>query len=240
MQSTGRKRASLGTRSVAFKTRKSAPTPKRPVYFSTKTRKLAMRGGKGRTWYRESRSPEFEDESEIASIEESKNFSIFTIPDGDAFTQGVAVALLEAGFSPDVHPAIRAAVCRQSPFESEHVKTLCIRGNKSKSVIDGAIVYNHWKTPSHSIYEVLFMATNSTCKKRGIGRAMVECLKRDLARHRCADRTLTLCVSLKSNSSEAASFWEAVGMQPVTDDRISDGMVGFDDFAPYSMDVTES
>eukprot|EP01043_Picozoa_sp_COSAG02_P055873 COSAG02_NODE_6545_length_3503_cov_2.326968_1_plen_365_part_00 len=101
---------------------------------------------------------------------------------------------------------------------------------------------------SEVIYEVLFMASVPELKRFGIGTLLVNQLKHLLAGEQLEPQACeegvspmkrSLCVSIKSASSEALSFWTAMGLCPVStsdpaEKQLLDVMVSFADFTPVA------
>eukprot|EP01043_Picozoa_sp_COSAG02_P060728 COSAG02_NODE_8000_length_2753_cov_1.836096_2_plen_400_part_00 len=101
---------------------------------------------------------------------------------------------------------------------------------------------------SEVIYEVLFMASASELKRFGIGTLLVNQLKHLLAGEKLEPQACeegvspmkrSLCVSIKSASNEALSFWTAMGLCPVStsdpvEKQLLDVMVPFADFTPVA------
>ena len=93
------------------------------------------------------------------------------------------------------------------------------------------------------VYEVLFMAVHENAKRRGIASRLVSALRQRLLQE-AAGAPAALCVSIKSASAEARSFWMHAGLAkldgarapaPVSDAEaaVVRAMVPFDDFTPF-------
>ena len=109
-------------------------------------------------------------------------------------------------------------------------------------------VCGHEVVGSEVIYEVLFLASAPELKRFGVGTLLVNQLKNMLAEEQLEPRSAetgvplmkrSLCVSIKSASKEALSFWTAMGLSPVsTEDpaekELIDLMVPFADFTPFA------
>ena len=93
---------------------------------------------------------------------------------------------------------------------------LAFQKSSSTSLLDAALVYRQVSTTTFDIYEVLFLAVHPTLKREGLGRRAVQELKEMLMRIP-STKSKTICVSLKSESSEAAMFWELEGLCELKD-----------------------
>lgn len=210
------------------------------VYFSHKDKRIWVGGSKGGIWT-ERESHEFDKSEQATKRARTCADSFKTVPaDDDLLVQGQCIAVLESGFDPSVHSAIQKAVLSQSPFDDGTIRTVYAKDGSSQSCLAGSVVYRRQAISGLVVYEVLFLAVHPTNKKRGAGQAIVECLKRWLSAED-AEGQKVLCVSLKSESSEAAKFWGAAGMLPSSesgeDAAVENMMIRFDDFAPFMMRI---
>lgn len=205
-----------------------------PVFFSDKNHTIVVKGGKGTTRTKESKSAEF-----LAPSNDDGGVDGTLLGDDQRDMKGAAIVILECGFHESVHPAIRASVFNEKPFGNEtHV--MAFRKRTSTSLIDAALVYRHVQTANLDVYEVLFLAVHPGLKRTGLGRVAVDHLKKILEASE-SNKTQTICVSLKSESSEAAKFWKSAGLNQLKKDmddwhyaELTGKMVEFDDFLPYA------
>ena len=196
-------------------------------FFSNKPHIVVVRGGKGTATKRMSKSAEYapyDGEVELVPLD---------VPGGDK--RYAAVMLLEFGFDKSVHKAINDAVFQNAPFD-KNTHTIAIKKPSSGSVMEATLVYRHTTLDDLTIYEVLFLSVHTAIKRSGMGRCMVDMLKKKLTE---ISGPTCLCVSLKSESSEAAHFWTKAGLSPLTSsdaraEKVEKNMVGFDDFRPYA------
>lgn len=208
-----------------------------PVYFSDKehTRTIVHGGKGGGRTTKTTKSDEFKTPPPSINVEGT------LIGDDQPELKGAAILMLECGFHESVHPAIRASVFNEPPFNKEtHV--MAFRKSTSTSLLDAALVYRRISTTTFDIYEVLFLAVHPTLKRTGLGRCAVDHLKETLKASPSIKSKKCICVSLKSESSEAAKFWESAGLLKLTDAHahhtdITGKMVGFADFLPYALFV---
>ena len=92
------------------------------------------------------------------------------------------------------------------------------------------------------VCEVLFMAVHPRAKRRGIASRLVSALRQRLLQE-AAGAPAAMCVSIKSVSAEARSFWAHAGLAkldgarsaPAPDAAIIRAMVPFDDFTPFGV-----
>ena len=175
--------------------------------------------------------------------------------------------LLRLGFAPSVDVTIQDAVRGQGRFApsvlrpqaqrwqgglrvaSHTTRGLCVRKGESQHVMDACVVYRDLRlrggesaTTLLHVYEVLFLAVHPDAKRRGIASKLVQALRNRL-QHECAGAGVSaaLCVSIKSLSAEAASFWQHAGLRklssttaaPQLDRTLVTAMIPFDDFTPY-------
>ncbi len=99
---------------------------------------------------------------------------------------------------------------------------------------------------SELIYEILFLASAEHFRRCGVGTALVNKLKAMLRQDSVQPEGVSpfiskrsLCVSIKSESKAALSFWVSMGLMPCSEDepsekQIMDLMVPFADFTPVA------
>lgn len=203
-----------------------------PVYFSDKEHTIVLAGKKG--FKKTTKSDEFKPPPPSINVDGT------LIGDDQPELKGAAILMLECGFHESVHPAIRASVFNEPPFDKEtHV--MAFRKSTSTSLLDAALVYRQVSTTTFDIYEALFLAVHPTLKRTGLGRCAVDHLK-EVLKASPSIKSKSICVSLKSESSEAAKFWESAGLLKLTDadahyTEVTGKMVGFADFLPYALFV---
>jgi ribosomal protein S18 acetylase RimI-like enzyme len=209
----------------------TCPRDSNQVFFNHKAHTIAVAGGKGTVNYKRRISPEYAEPCKRSKKEEDLTT---TFEPADDITKGGAIMLLECGFHESVHATIRQCVTESWPNNTSN--TLCAKIMSSSSMMDAVVVFRKVAVHDMLMYEVLFLSVHPNQKRHGVGRTLVKNLLKKVSSAPWQGRKM-MTVSLKSASSEAAHFWESIGMRAMCDDPMEKHMVGFDDFCGFGMNI---
>ena len=189
-------------------------------------------------------------------------FGLELFPPRSAAQQQYFEGMLEYGFDQSVVRSIRDAARREGAFAPpprRHRRqvgwrtvecathALAAKEPGSRRHMDACVSYRQLLLREGArggaelrVCEVLFMAVHKHAKRRGIASRLVGALRQRLLQE-AAGAPAALCVSLKSASAEARSFWAHAGLAqldgarpaPAPDAAVVRAMVPFDDFCPF-------